>query len=112
LRLSISPSIDPKSQAFGEYDLRMMAAVRERWLALVEGRHYGLERPGKVVLKLRLHGDGSVSEMTTAETTVGETLSFTCEAAVMGASPFGRWPSVLKAQTLAPREITLTFHYH
>jgi hypothetical protein len=71
-----------------------------------------LERTGKVVLKFRLHGDGTISQMTTAEATVGETLSFTCEAAVMGASPFGRWPSVLKAQALDPREITFTFHYY
>lgn len=111
-RFSISPSFDVKSTPFGEYDLRMIAAVQERWWALLEERHYALERTGKVVLKFRLHGDGSVSQMTTAESTVGETLSFTCEAAVMGASPFGRWPSVLKAQALDPREITFTFHYY
>jgi len=111
-RLSISPSFDVKSTPFGEYDLRMIAAVQERWWALLEERHYALERTGKVVLKFRLHGDGSISQMTTAESTVGETLSFTCEAAVMGASPFGRWPSVLKAQALDPREITFTFHYY
>jgi len=111
-RLSISPSFDVKSTPFGEYDLRMIAAVQERWWTLLEERHYALERTGKVVLKFRLHGDGSISQMTTAESTVGETLSFTCEAAVMGASPFGRWPSVLKAQALDPREITFTFHYY
>ena len=33
-------------------------------------------------------------------------------AAVMGASPFGRWPGVLKAQAIDPREITFTFHYY
>ncbi len=111
-RFSISPSFDVKSTPFGEYDLRMIAAVQERWWALLEERHYALERTGKVVLKFRLHGDGSISQMTTAETDVGDTLSFTCEAAVMGASPFGRWPSVLKAQTIDPREITFTFHYY
>jgi hypothetical protein len=111
-RFSISPSFDVKSTPFGEYDLRMIAAVQERWWALLEERHYALERTGKVVLKFRLHGDGSISQMTTAESNVGETLSFTCEAAVMGASPFGRWPSVLKAQALDPREITFTFHYY
>ncbi|MFM7805107.1 MAG: hypothetical protein ACKPGK_11500 [Verrucomicrobiota bacterium] len=111
-RFSISPSFDVKSTPFGEYDLRMIAAVQERWWALLEERHYALERTGKLVLKFRLHGDGSISQMTTAESTVGETLSFTCEAAVMGASPFGRWPSVLKAQALDPREITFTFHYY
>ncbi len=111
-RFSISPSFDGKSSPFGEYDQRMLAAVQERWWALLEERTYALERTGKVVLKFRLHADGSISQMTTAESTVGETLSFTCEAAVMGASPFGRWPSVLKAQALDPREITLTFHYY
>ena len=111
-RLSISPSFDVKSTPFGEYDLRMIAAVQERWWSLLEGRHFAFQRTGKVVLKFRLHGDGTISQMTTAEATVGEVLSFTCEAAVMGASPFGRWPRVLKAQALDPREITLTFHYH
>ena len=111
-RLSILPSFDVKNTPFGEYDLRMVAAVQERWLALLEGRHFAFERKGKVVLKFRLHADGSVSQVTTAESNVGEVFSFTCEAAVVGASPFGRWPSVLKAKGLDPREITLTFQYY
>jgi hypothetical protein len=109
---SISPSFDVKSSPFGDYDLRMVAAVQERWWALLEERRYSLERTGKVVLKFNLHGDGTISQLQTVQTDVGETLGFTCEAALLGASPFGRWPTVLKAQALDPREITFTFTYY
>ena len=111
-RISVSPSFDVKSSPFGDYDLRMVAAVQERWWALLEERRFSLERTGKVVLRFNLHGDGTISQLKTVQSDVGETLGFTCEAALMGASPFGRWPTVLKAQALDPREITFTFTYY
>lgn len=111
-RISVSPSFDVKSSPFGDYDLRMVAAVQERWWAMLEERRFSLERTGKVVLRFNLHGDGTISQLQTLQSDVGETLGFTCEAALMGASPFGRWPSVLRAQALDPREITFTFTYY
>jgi hypothetical protein len=65
-----------------------------------------------VVVRFNLHADGTISQMKTMESDVGDTLGFTCEAAVLGASPFGRWPSVLRAQAVDPREITFTFNYY
>lgn len=111
-RFAVSPSFDVKNSPFGEYDLRMVAAVQERWWALLEERRFALERTGKVVLKFYLHADGTISQVQTEKSEVGETLSFTCEAAVLGASPFGRWPTVLKAQAQDPREVTFTFNYY
>jgi outer membrane biosynthesis protein TonB len=111
-RLSISPSFDVKNSPFGDYDLRMVAAVQERWWALLDERRYALERTGKVVLKFNLHADGTISQIQTEQSEVGDLLGFTCEAAVLGASPFGRWPTVLRAQAQDPREVTFTFNYY
>lgn len=111
-RISISPSFDVRSSPFGDYDLRLVAAVQERWWALLEERRYSLERTGKVVLRFQLHADGTISQLQTLQSDVGDMLGFTCEAALMGASPFGRWPSALKAQAADPREITFTFNYY
>ncbi|MSU32700.1 MAG: hypothetical protein EXS25_08605 [Pedosphaera sp.] len=111
-RLSLSPSFDVRRSPFGEYDLRMIASIQERWWLLLEERHYSLERTGKVVIYFLLKGDGTISGVRTLNSDVGESLSFTCEAAILGSSPFGRWPPVLKSQSSDPREITITFNYN
>jgi hypothetical protein len=111
-RLSLSPSFDVRRSPFGDYDLRMIANIQERWWFLLEERHYSLERTGKVVIRFQLKGDGTISGVQTLNSDVGESLSFTCEAAVLGSSPFGRWPHVLKSQSIDPREITFTFNYN
>jgi hypothetical protein len=110
-RMGIEASFDVRQSPFGNYDQNMIAAVQARWFALLDGR-FAFERSGKVVLKFQLHTDGTVSDLETVTSDVGESLSFTCEAAILGAASFGRWPADMqKIVGQSTRPITFTFHY-
>jgi outer membrane biosynthesis protein TonB len=112
-RTGIDSSLDVKASPFGDYNYRLVQAVQERWYQLLDERKFALERSGRAVIKFNLHADGSVSEVRTSDSTVGDTLSFLCELAVMQPAPFGKWPS--EVRRLIGRdvfEVTFTFNYY
>jgi hypothetical protein len=107
---------EARNSASKEYDERMVAAVQERWYRLLAGKNgpdpISPEGLGQVVVTFLLHVDGKISDLQTVSSAVTESLSFTCEAAILGASGFGRWPEkMLQSFPKGAREITFTFHY-
>ena len=82
-RFGVEPTFDVRQSPFGRYDQSMIAAVQARWYALLDG-NYAFERSGKVTVRFLLHSDGTVSDLQNVEQTVGESLSFKCEAAEIG----------------------------
>lgn len=112
-RTGIDSSLDVKASPLGDYNYRLVQAVQERWYQLLDERKFALERSGKVVVRFNLHPDGTVSEVKTAESSVGDTLSFLCELAIMQPAPFGKWPS--EVRRLVGRdvlEVIFTFNYY
>ena len=110
-RFGVEPTFDVRQSPFGRYDQSMIAAVQARWYALLDG-NYAFERSGKVTVRFLLHSDGTVSDLQNVEQTVGESLSFKCEAAVLGAAAFDRWPTDMRSAIgKDTREVTFTFYY-
>jgi hypothetical protein len=112
-RTGIESSLDVKASPLGDYNYRLVQAVQERWYQLLDERKFALERAGKAVIKFSLHQNGSVNDVRTDTSTVGDTLSFLCELAVMQPAPYGKWPSEVRRligrDTL---EVTFTFNYY
>lgn len=112
-RLAISPSLDVKATAFGEYDRAIIVAVQNRWFDLLDMRGFGHERSGKVVLEFRLHYDGRISQMNVVENTVDEMLSLLCQKAVLDPSPYSKWPGDMRRMIGADyRDVRFTFYYN
>ncbi len=112
-RTGLDSSLDVKASPFGDYNYRLVQAVQERWYQLLDERKFALERSGRAVIKFNLHTDGTVSEVRTDQSTVGDTLSFLCELAVMQPAPYGKWPA--EVRRLIGRdvfEVTFTFNYY
>ena len=99
---------------FGVYDAAFIAAVEERWYQLIDSYRDkgGVLRQGKAVLEFKLHFNGRITEMKTAERTVEELQSLMCERAVLDPAPFARWPDEMR-QTIGAdiREVKFTFFY-
>lgn len=113
MRTGIDSSLDVKASPLGDYNYRLVQAVQERWYQLLDERKFALERTGKAVIKFSLHQDGSVSDVRTDSSTVGDTLSFLCELAIMQPAPYGKWPS--EVRRLIGRdvlEVTFTFNHY
>lgn len=112
-RRALLPSFDSKSTAFGEYDAKIVEAISQRWYDLLDSQKFAQDRTGKVTLKFRLNFNGTVSDMTVVQSTVGDLLSYVCQSAVTDPAPFEAWPSDMRRAIGANfREITFTFYYY
>lgn len=111
-RFSISSSLDVQGSPLGSYDARFIAAVQQCWYQLLEEQRYSLDRVGKVVINFRLTEDGRISDLHTAESSVGEIYTTLCELAITRPQPYERWPNdVWKMVGASYRDVRFTFHY-
>jgi hypothetical protein len=105
-------AFDVAGTPFGSYDRRLIAAVKTRWLALLEQYTIPGERIGQVSLRFHLNEDGSVSELSVAENTAGDILALYCQKAITDSAPFGPWPAELKDLVKRNyRELNFVFYY-
>ena len=112
-RVALQPSLDVKATPFGAYDEALIEAVTQRWYDLLDSQKFALDRTGKVVLRFHLNYDGTITEMTMPENTVGDLLGYVCQKAINDPAPFKPWPEDMRrivGQNY--REITFTFYYY
>jgi hypothetical protein len=112
-RVALAPSFDVKATPYGQYDQKFIEAVTQRWYDLLDSQMFALDRTGKVVLRFHLNYDGSISDMTVLQNSVGELLGHVCENAVHDPAPFEPWSDEMRHQIGNTfREITFTFYYY
>jgi hypothetical protein len=110
---NIVSSLDAIGSPFGAYDAAIVAAIQERWYALLEERSYASDRAGKVVLEFRLNYDGRVTDMKVAHNSVDEILCLLCQKSILDPAPFARWPSDMRRMAGGDfREVRFTFFYN
>jgi outer membrane biosynthesis protein TonB len=102
---------DAVKTPLGEYDRRLIEAIKQRWYALLDERDYAGEKRGKVELQFVLHPDGRVTDMTMAENSAGEVLGYLCEKAVLDPAPFPAWPTEMRRMIGENRPVQFTFFY-
>jgi hypothetical protein len=104
--------LDAKGSPFGNYDSIFIAIVQERWYALLDDHRFMLDQRGKVSLTFQLHQDGRITQLETAENTVGDILSLLCQKAILDPAPFPKWPAEMrKLVGTDTREVRFTFYY-
>jgi outer membrane biosynthesis protein TonB len=107
------PSFDSKSTAFGEYDAKIVQAISQRWYDLLDSQKFAQDRTGKVTLRFHLNYNGTITDMTILQNTVGDLLGYVCQEAITDPSPFEAWPADMRREIGANfREITFTFYYY
>lgn len=103
-------AFDAAGTPFGVYDAKFIAAVQDRWYALLQNRNTA---PGRVVVDFRLHDDGRITDLRVAESSVDGLLSFVCERAILIPAPYERWPKPMRETIGAShRDVRFTFHYN
>jgi len=109
---NVSPnvSLDVQGTLLGDYIAHMVDAIRSNWYRSLE--NMSADTSGKVVLRFRLHPNGSVTDMTRVQNEVTDLLATKCEQAISDSSPFEKWPRQMRLEL--PKddyEITFTFYY-
>ena len=111
--VKLSASFDVKATPFGQYDSEFVDAVTYRWYSLLDSQQFALDRTGKVMLRFHLNYEGTITDMTVLENTVGDLLGYVCQKAINDPAPFKPWPEDMH-QLVGKnyREITFTFYYY
>lgn len=111
--VKLSASFDVKATPFGQYDSDFVDAVTYRWYSLLDSQQFALDRTGKVELQFHLNYDGTITDMTVLQNTVGDLLGYVCQKAINDPAPFKAWPEDMRRLVGANyREITFTFYYY
>jgi len=112
-RPALVSSLDVKATPFGDYDSKFIEAVTQRWYDLLDSRQFAMDRSGKVTLRFHLNYDGTITDMSVLQNTVGDLLGYVCQKAVTDPAPFALWPSEMRRDIGKNyREITFTFYYY
>ena len=113
LRHALSASFDVRATPFGAYDQALVEAVTQRWYDLLDSQQFAMDRTGKVMLRFHLNYDGTITDMSVLQNTVGDLLGYVCQKAVSDPAPFARWPTDMRQMVGENyREITFTFYYY
>ncbi len=112
-RQALVPSLDVKATPFGAYDAALVEAVTQRWYDLLDSQQFAMDRSGKVTLRFHLNYDGTITDMSVVQNTVGDLLGYVCQKAISDPAPFAPWPSDMRRMVGENyREITFTFYYY
>lgn len=103
-------SFSAKGTPLGDYDARIVDAIRTKWYALLENR---TSPRGHVTIEFRLHSNGSVSHMKTTEQDVGDLFAFLCQNAIMTPAPYEKWSEEVRSAVRQDyRDVKFTFFYN
>ena len=107
-----SIAIDARFSNYGDYTQRMMEAIQSSWWSIIErSRFEGVAR-GSVVVRFRLHRDGTVTDTQILGTEVTRVMSLACKDAVMAPAPYDIWRADMVAMYGESDTVTINFHYY
>ncbi len=108
----VASSLDTRGSPLGEYDERLIAAIRQCWYTKLDSLTVTPDRVGKVEIEFHLTPNGEITDLKVLECTVGKTLEILCERAILEPSPYEQWSDTMRRMIDAPyRDVTFTFYY-
>ena len=99
-----------KGTPLGDYDARIVDAIRTKWYALLDGK---ASPRGHVTIEFRLYSNGSVRNVKTTDKDVDELFSYLCQSAIITPAPYEKWPDAVRAIIGRDyRDVKFTFYYN
>jgi len=105
-------AVDARFSNYGDYTQRMMEAIQSTWWDLLFRARMENYQTGVVVVRFKLHRDGTISELAVVETGVGTMPTFACKDAISACAPFDAWRPDMVAQFGEVDVVTIRFLYH
>lgn len=107
-----SIAVDARFSNYGDYTQRMLEAIQSSWWSIIErSRFEGVSR-GNVIVRFRLHRDGTVTDTEVLGTEVTRVMTLACKDAVMAPAPYDIWRADMVAMYGESDTVTINFIYH
>lgn len=104
-------ALDARFSSYGDYSQRMLEAVQASWWSLIERARFDDFAAGYVVVRFRIHRDGTVTDAQVVASTVPTLAALTCKDAVTLPAPYDSWRADMVAMLGDDEPVTITFHY-
>lgn len=104
-------AVDARFSNYGDYAQRMMEAIQSSWWAIIDRTRFESVARGRVVVRFKLHRDGSVTDAAILSSDVPRLMALACKDAVQSPAPFDAWRADMVALFGQEDEVTITFHY-
>lgn len=104
-------ALDAKFSTYGDYAQRLLEAVQSSWWLLLSRTNAQDFSAGTVVIRFRLHPDGSVTDAEVLSSSVSTLAALACKDAVVLPAPYDAWRPEMAALLGDAEWVTLTFHY-
>jgi outer membrane biosynthesis protein TonB len=105
-------AVDARFSNYGDYAQRMMEAIQSTWWDILFRARLERFQPGDVIVRFKLHRDGSVSDLVVVESGVSTMRTFACKDAISACAPFDAWRPDMVAQFGEVDVVTIRFIYH
>ncbi len=105
-------AVDARFSNYGDYTQRMMEAIQSTWWDLLFRARMENYQPGVVVVRFKLHRDGTISDLAVVESGVATMPTFACKDAISACAPFDAWRPDMVAQFGEVDVVTIRFLYH
>jgi outer membrane biosynthesis protein TonB len=107
-----SIAVDARFSNYGDYTQRMLEAIQSSWWSIIErSRFEGVTR-GNVIVRFRLHRDGTVTDAQVLGSDVTRVMTLACKDAVMAPAPYDIWRADMVAMYGESDTVTINFLYY
>ncbi len=104
-------AIDARFSIYGDYTQRMMEAIQSSWWDIIDRSRFETMAQGRVVVRFKLHRDGTVTDAQILWKDVPNIMAFACKDSVMAPAPFDVWRPDMVALFGEEDTVTVSFHY-
>jgi outer membrane biosynthesis protein TonB len=104
-------AVDARFSNYGDYAQRMMEAIQSSWWDIIDRMRLESAVRGTVVVRFKLHRDGSITDATILFENVPRLMALACKDAVQSPAPFDAWRADMVALFGTSDDVTITFHY-
>ncbi|GBL24616.1 hypothetical protein EMGBS6_14010 [Opitutia bacterium] len=107
-----SIAVDARFSNYGDYTQRMLEAIQSSWWSIIERSRFESVSRGNVIVRFRLHRDGTVTDARVLSTEVTRVMTLACKDAVMAPAPYDIWRADMVAMFGESDTVTINFIYH
>jgi outer membrane biosynthesis protein TonB len=104
-------AVDARFSNYGDYAQRMMEAIQSSWWDIIDRMRLETAVRGNVVVRFKLHRDGSITDATILYENVPHLMALACKDAVQSPAPFDAWRADMVALFGQEDDVTITFQY-
>ena len=105
-------AVDARFSNYGDYTQRMLEAIQSSWWSIIERSRFESVTRGNVIVRFRLHRDGTVTDARVLSTEVTRVMTLACKDAVMAPAPYDIWRADMVAMYGESDTVTINFIYH